>query len=346
MVGVVERGSLGVSSPGEKAQHLGGGIGILRPHVIAVLQELKARVIHHVWAENLRVAHLQRVFGLGFVICLGRQGGLLNSLILLDLLLELIADGQSVIGAELIVDAGGDISPGVGIRHRFGERHAGRESKGRIGHHGVDDIQIIDVPPLGVEEEGRFFGDRSPQIAVENLRLVTGLAGDERVARVQSGIGVIEKELAMIFVGAGFGKNFDSPIAQLVIFGGKRILIHANLADRGLRRKLTAGKSIDIDLASVGARGWTGERTQLGLQFVRIIGEGLEVLPLDDKGAGIFRRTHRHGIGLRLHRNLLLLHLNAQRDVKLLHLAGVYLHVGFVILRKALAQGADGVTAG
>ena len=36
----------------------------------------------------------------------------------------------------------------------------------------------------------------------------------------------------MKFVGARLGEDFDSSIAQLVVFGRERILIDANLANR------------------------------------------------------------------------------------------------------------------
>ena len=40
------------------------------------------------------------------------------------------------------------------------------------------------------------------------------------------------RKLSMIFVGAGLGENFDASVAQLVVFGGKRILIDADLTNR------------------------------------------------------------------------------------------------------------------
>jgi hypothetical protein len=35
----------------------------------------------------------------------------------------------------------------------------------------------------------------------------------------------------MVFVGAGLGENFDSTVAQFVVFGGEGIRVDANLAD-------------------------------------------------------------------------------------------------------------------
>ncbi len=74
------------------------------------------------------------------------------------------------------------------------------------------------------------------------------------------------------------GKNLDSPIAQLVIFGGEGILVDADFADRRLWRQLPRSKSIDINLSAIRPRRRTGERLQLRRQLVRIVREGIEVL--------------------------------------------------------------------
>jgi len=59
------------------------------------------------------------------------------------------------------------------------------------------------------------------------------------------------------FVGARFGKDLYAAIAQLVVFGGKRSLIDANLANGFLGRKLAGSKTVDIELAAVRSRGFT-----------------------------------------------------------------------------------------
>ena len=81
----------------------------------------------------------------------------------------------------------------------------------------------------------------------------------------------------MVFVGAGLGENLNAAVAKFVVFGRERVLVNADLANRRLRWKLTGGESVDIDLPAVGTGGWTGQRLQVRLQFVGIIGKGLKV---------------------------------------------------------------------
>ena len=67
----------------------------------------------------------------------------------------------------------------------------------------------------------------------------------------------------MIFVSAGLGEDFNTAIAQLVEFGGERVLVDTNLANRRLGWELSGGEAINVELPAVGS----GRRTSQGLQI-------------------------------------------------------------------------------
>ena len=112
----------------------------------------------------------------------------------------------------------------------------------------------------------------------------------------------------MEFVGAGLGEDFDPSVAQLVVFRGERILVDANLADRRLRRKLARGESVDVDLAAVRPGGRPGQRLQVRLQFVRIVGQRVEIFTRKHDRARIVRRDDVDGRRLSLTLDFFLLH--------------------------------------
>ena len=108
----------------------------------------------------------------------------------------------------------------------------------------------------------------------------------------------------VICVGAGFGEDFDPSEAQLVVFGGEKILIEPDLADRLLGRELAAAESVDKDFITIGTGRGSGKRLQIRLQVVGVVGERFEVAPGQDRRAGVGRgvradcrariRIHRH----------------------------------------------------
>src|ERR1019366_6288092 len=85
----------------------------------------------------------------------------------------------------------------------------------------------------------------------------------EPIARVHSRTVSLDRELSVKLIRAGLGEDFDSSVAQLVVFGGKRILVDANLANRFFRRKLSGRKSIDVNLPAAGACRRYGQRFQV-----------------------------------------------------------------------------------
>ncbi len=86
---------------------------------------------------------------------------------------------------------------------------------------------------------------------------------------------------------AGLGDDLNAAVADAVVLGGKRILVDADLEDGGLGRKLAAGESVDVDLAAVRSGRGAGQLLEFSLQFVGVVGEGIEVVAFEDQGAGV-----------------------------------------------------------
>src|SRR5579862_646747 len=89
---------------------------------------------------------------------------------------------------------------------------------------------------------------------------------------VECRIVAIGKNLAVEFVGARLGEDFNSSITESVVLRRKRILVDANFANRRLGWNLTAGETIDINLSAVRPGRRSGKRLQFRLQFIRIVG--------------------------------------------------------------------------
>src|SRR5207244_3141851 len=88
------------------------------------------------------------------------------------------------------------------------------------------------------------------------------------------------------------GKDFNPSVAELVVFGGERILIDANLADGRLRRQLAGGESVNVHLPAIRSGRWPGESFQVGLQFVRVVRQGFEGFAGNHDGTGIVAGVH------------------------------------------------------
>ncbi len=91
----------------------------------------------------------------------------------------------------------------------------------------------------------------------------------------------------MELVGAGFGEDLHASITQAVILRGERVLVDPNLTYRRFWWKLATGKPVDVDLPSVRTGSRTGKGRKLGGELVGVIGEGFEILALDDGGTGV-----------------------------------------------------------
>ncbi len=146
-------------------------------------------------------------------------------------------------------------------------------------------------------------------------------------------------QLAVKLVGTRLGEDLDSSVAELVVLGGERILVDADLADRRLRWKLSGGKTINVNLAAIRSRRRSSQRFQLRLQFIGIVRKRVEVFAFKhDRSRAVFR-THGHRRRFFLHLDVLLLNLDLQLDVEVLGLPGIDLYVGFLIQGKAFGDG-------
>ena len=108
----------------------------------------------------------------------------------------------------------------------------------------------------------------------------------------------------------------------------------SRIADFG--RQLPGGESVDVNLSAVGSGRRSGQRLQLRLQLVGIVGERVQVFALDDERAGAVLRADVNRRRFFLDLDVLLLHLNLQRDVEFLRLTSDDLHVFFLVGRETL----------
>ena len=141
-------------------------------------------------------------------------------------------------------------------------------------------------------------------------------------------------------------ENLDSTVTQLVVFRGKGILVNADFANGSLRRELSARKTVNIDLTAVGPGGRAGQRLQVLLQFVRIVGKSVEVLSGKHDGAGIALWSHVDASRIAADLDLFFLHKNLHGDVQALRLAGSDLHPRICISVESLGGDLHGVGTG
>ncbi len=146
----------------------------------------------------------------------------------------------------------------------------------------------------------------------------------------------------MKLVCARLGKDFNSAIAELVVLRGKWVLIDPDFTNGRLGRKLAGGKTIDVHLPSVGSGGGPGESFEIGLQLIRIVGQGLQFLARQNDGAGIVGWIHVHGRRDVRNLNLLLLHRDGKLNIQTQWLVG---DVSIVVLihREPLGDDIQGV---
>ncbi len=146
--------------------------------------------------------------------------------------------------------------------------------------------------------------------------VIAGLGTGEGIGRVEGRVIAIDHELAVKFVGAGLGKDFNAAVTQLVVFGRKRILVDANLANRGLGGKLAGGETVDVHLAAIRSRRGPGQGLQVGQQFVGIVGQSFELLAGDGDGSCValgIDVDRGRGVG---NLYLLRLHFDGERNVQ------------------------------
>ena len=120
---------------------------------------------------------------------------------------------------------------------------------------------------------------------------------------------------------AGLGDDLDAAVADAIVFGGERVLIHADFEDVGFGRNLAAFKAVNINLAAVGPGGRTGECLQLVLQFGRVVGEHIDGTAFDDRGAGVLLGAEADGLRLALNLDLLFFDGDGERQIERFRLA-------------------------
>ena len=85
---------------------------------------------------------------------------------------------------------------------------------------------------------------------------------------------------------------------------------------------MSAGEAVDVYLSSVRSGGWARQGVELVLKFIGIVGERIQVLPLDDHGIGVVGGTGIHADSLVGHVDLLRLAMNLQREFLVRRLVG------------------------
>jgi len=102
-----------------------------------------------------------------------------NPGIVLSIAKELVATSQSVVLADLIVEARADVGARPGVRHTLVEK---RGIEVRVEHDRVHNRHFIDVAPLKIKEERCFFVDRASDVCVVDRRVIGRLLTDKRIA--------------------------------------------------------------------------------------------------------------------------------------------------------------------
>ena len=90
-------------------------------------------------------------------------------------------------------------------------------------------------------------------------------------ARIEEPVVAVQLHRTVKAVRPRLGEDLDPAEAGAIVLRGEGILIDADLADRRLRRKLSAGEAVDIDLSAVWTGRRPGKRGELGRELVRVV---------------------------------------------------------------------------
>ena len=212
---------------------------------------LKPYFVDGTRTKHLRIRHLKGMLGAEGVVRHVRQAERSDTVPDLVVAPILVARDQRVVRRKLKIEALAHLSACVRIGKRAGEL---RDLKrGGIHNRRVHHGKIVEIPSLDVGEKGNPLAQRSPEISLVVLRIVARrcCTTRERVSRVE-GRGIAhDHDLSVQSVRSRLGQDFYAAVPQFVVFRRERILIDANLANRGFRRKLPCGESINIDLSPV-----------------------------------------------------------------------------------------------
>ena len=97
VVRVIGNDSQWVAAVRKRTQHGYCRQKILRRLAVPVADVLKARFIHNIFAQDLRIADLQRLLGVGDVVGLRRKRKLADSVVGFVVLSELVANHQRIV---------------------------------------------------------------------------------------------------------------------------------------------------------------------------------------------------------------------------------------------------------
>src|SRR5690348_5958339 len=141
----------------------------------------------------------------------------------------MIADSQGIAWAKLKIESWAETGAGPRVRQRFCEM---RGKKIGIENGRIDSGKFIDVAARRVDKERCLLVDRSAEIAIEKIGVVTRFRSeDEGITRIQDRVAVIEKELSVIFLAARLGKDLNASITKFVVLGREGVLVDANFAN-------------------------------------------------------------------------------------------------------------------
>src|SRR5260370_19829705 len=163
-----------------------------------------------------------------------------------------VARDQRVLRVDRVINARAD----RGETSRYEQPFADRDQIKRwVKERGSEQFIVVRFVSVSFQKERRLPGlDRPAKIAAKlaNLkRCAFTRNGRKRIARVQTFIVEIERSVAAKLIRARFGENLNAR-RRLIVFRRERVLLNANLADRFLWRHVSAGESVDKDLAAVG----------------------------------------------------------------------------------------------
>src|ERR1019366_7078414 len=123
------------------------------PAVVA--QVLEASLIDGLRSQDLRIADLHRVFGGCGVVASFRQYGRTDTGVLLSVTVKLVAGGERIVRADLVVDTRTDVGAGTRVGNALVHAEVGR----------VHDCDFINVAPLHLEKERCLLVDRPADIS-------------------------------------------------------------------------------------------------------------------------------------------------------------------------------------
>ena len=150
----------------------------------------------------------------------------------------------------------------------------------------------------------------------------------------------------MPFIRARLGENFDAAVSDFVILRRERILIYADFANGGFRRKLARGESVNVKLAAIRACRWACQCGEVGLQFVGVIGERVESCSGNDDRSSIVLRTYVDHGGLVGDGDLLLLLFDGEKNIQIGGLVRRDLDIFVFVERETFGHDFERIFAG